>query len=75
MDELKQAIDSIPALAIIVGSVFWFGRLEGRYFALEKQVDALSMKHDELDSRISAELVQVRESLARIEGALGVKSG
>ena len=55
-------------------------RLEGKVIMGEKQVsiaqkeiDTLLVKHEALDSKVVEQLASVRESLARIEGALGVK--
>lgn len=42
---------------------------------VEKKVDVLSEKHDSLDSKVVGKLSEVRESLARIEGALGLSRG
>jgi len=79
--EIFDTLHSIwPVLISIVGLIVWLIRLEGRVNTHEKDITRLdkaqeiqSVKHDELDSRLVEQLAQVRESLARIEGALGVK--
>jgi Mg2+/Co2+ transporter CorB len=37
------------------------------------EIKTLTAKHESLDSKVVEQLAQVRESLARIEGFLGVK--
>ena len=44
-----------------------------RIASIEGDIQALTVKHDSLDSKVVEQLAQVRESLARIEGALGVR--
>lgn len=39
----------------------------------QAEIKALTVKHESLDSKVVEQLAQVRESLARIEGALGVR--
>ena len=39
---------------------------------ITSEIKALTVKHESLDSKVVEQLAQVRESLARIEGALGV---
>lgn len=72
----------ISLIGSIVGAIVWLVRLEGKVLSLEKQiaiaqkeVDSLQIKHEALDSKVVEQLASVRESLARIEGALGVKKG
>lgn len=74
--------DYFEILAAILGAVVWLVRLEGKVahaerLALEaqKDVDNLRVKHESLDSKIVEQLGEVRESLARLEGALGVSKG
>ncbi len=64
--------------ALLVAGIVWFVRLEGKVKAASDRIDAamqslalLREKHENLDSKIVAQLTQVRESLARIEGHLG----
>ena len=66
-------------MAAIVGLIVWLVRLEGKTSAnekaierVEKQVDSLEIKHEQLDSKLVQQLAAVREALARIEGALGI---
>lgn len=65
----------LAALALVV----WLVRLEGKIaFAerlavdVQKDVDVLRTKHEGLDSKIIDQLGAVRESLARLEGRLGI---
>lgn len=71
-----------PQLVALVSITVWIVRLEGKAAILDKQIavnqkeiDALVIKHEALDSKVVEQLASVRESLARIEGALGVKKG
>lgn len=71
--------DYFEILLAVLGFVVWLVRLEGKTnhverLALEaqKDVDNLRVKHESLDSKIVEQLGEVRESLARLEGALGV---
>lgn len=61
----------------LIGVIVWFVRQEGRInhcdaviLRIQKELDQLIIKHENLDSRVLEELSQVRESLARIEGQL-----
>lgn len=65
----------LASVAVIV----WLVRLEGKVMQAErmaneaqKDVDDLRVRHESLDSKIVEQLAEVRESLARLEGALGV---
>lgn len=71
--------DNWQIITAIVGVTVWLVRLEGKQLLIEKQVaicqkevDSLQIKHEALDSKVVEQLASVRESLARIEGALGV---
>ena len=71
----------VYAIGSLVGVIIWFIRLEGRVKACEKfgdllgkEIDAVIIKHEALDSRIVEELARVRESLARIEGSMNIPS-
>jgi hypothetical protein len=64
----------------VIGFTVWLVRLEGKTHANEKanietqkDVDTLRSKHESLDSKIIDQLGAVRESLARLEGRLGIK--
>ena len=81
VEALKLVIDLWPIFLGLLALIIWLVRLEGkvgegqRYVnAIEKRLTALQIKHDSLDSKTVEQLAQVRESLARIEGALGVKA-
>lgn len=63
------------------GLIVWLVRLEGKSSnneksieRIEKQADALEIKHEQLDSKLVQQLAAVREALARIEGALGINN-
>lgn len=82
MQEVKALAEIWPLFAGLIGVVVWLVRLEGRvnYIdAAQKDLHAdvaeLRVKHESLDSKVVEQLSQVRESLARIEGALGVRNG
>lgn len=71
-----------PVLAALIGFVVWLVRLEGKTkenettnMRTQKDIDELRIRHESLDSKVVEQLSSVRESLARIEGALGVKKG
>lgn len=66
-----------------VGFIVWLIRLEGKVTYIEKNHDefkatvkaehrVMNAKHDQLDSKIFDELSQIKQSLARLEGRLGV---
>lgn len=68
-------------IGAIIGLIIWLVRLEGKTSSnekaidrVEKQVDALEIKHEQLDSKLVQQLAAVREALARIEGALGINN-
>lgn len=72
--------DLWPFISAGIAGIVWLVRIEGKHLVLEKQivvcqkeVDSLQIKHEALDSKVVEQLASVRESLARIEGALGVK--
>jgi hypothetical protein len=65
----------IPA----VGAVVWLVRLEGKLHIVEKantetqkDVDDIRIRHEALNTRIVDQLSDIRESLARLEGAISV---
>lgn len=64
----------VTAGMFIVGQAIaffvWLVRIEGRVNYSQKQVDALTLKHEALDSKIFEELGRLREGIARIEGYL-----
>ena len=80
---MEKLVEVWPIALGGIGFVVWLVRLEGRamhakeildqrFHDCEKRIDALQVKHDALDSKIVEQLSEVRESLARLEGALGV---
>lgn len=63
----------------VIGFIVWLVRLEGKINAVEKSnvetqkdVDELRARHEALDSKIVEQLSEIRESLARLEGSLGI---
>ena len=81
---MREAVDIVaslwPMFIASLGVVIWLVRLEGQVsnnrelvLGCQKDVDDLRIRHESLDSKVVEQLAQVRESLARIEGALGVK--
>lgn len=70
-----EAFGSI--LVASAGVIVWLVRLEGRIKQSErdiqnvdKAVDILTARHEDLDSRVLKELMEVKQALARIEGRL-----
>lgn len=62
--------------------IVWLVRLEARIkqtekdiFETQKDVDILRTRHEDLDSRVLRELMEVKQALARIEGRLEIKGG
>lgn len=62
--------------------IVWLVRLEARIkqtekdvFETQKDVDILRTRHEDLDSRVLKELMEVKQALARIEGRLEIKKG
>lgn len=79
MENLHTFSDLWPVFLSLLGLTVWAVRLEGRvnqgerdHQATLETVKVLGAKHDALDSKVVEQLASVRESLARIEGALGV---
>lgn len=72
METLQVIANAWPLVGALIGLIVWLVRLEGKATNSEKQLDALQIKHESLDSKVVEQLSDVRESLARIEGALGV---
>ena len=80
MQEIRLLADLWPIFAGGIGVIVWLVRLEGRVTAVndktdhnQKDVTALGIKHESLDSKIVEQLSEVKQSLARLEGALGIK--
>lgn len=64
-----------------ISGLVWLIRLEGKLRHVErlteeaqKDVDAARARLEVVDSKMAAELARVRESLARIEGHMGIRS-
>lgn len=62
--------------------IVWIVRLEARIkqserdiFENQKDVDILRTRHEDLDSRVLKELMEVKQALARIEGRLETRGG
>lgn len=79
MEELRTLVDLWPILATIGGLiafVFSIKHRVSRHSELIKQsqddIKELKIKHEIEVSKLFEQLGQVKESLARIEGALGV---
>jgi hypothetical protein len=80
MQDVKEIAELWPVFGALLGYVIWLVRLEGRVNQADRiisdtqrDVEALRIKHENLDSKIIQQLAEVRESLARLEGALGVQ--
>lgn len=80
MDLIDALLKYWPIIIGLIGLIVWLVRLEGKHqsnndmiIICQKELQALTIKHESLDSKVVEQLAQVRESLARIEGALGVK--
>lgn len=81
MDVLSFLNTYWTIIAALIGLIVWLVRLEGKHTTnekaierVEKQADALEIKHEQLDSKLVQQLAAVREALARIEGALGINN-
>lgn len=77
---LEAMSSAYPLIASLIALVVWSIRLEGKVKAIEqanertqKDIDALRVKHEALDSKVIEQLTQIRESLGRIEGRLSVE--
>lgn len=80
MNEIRILADLWPVLLSIVGLISWLVRLQMRVSSVEshthrveRELNKLIGKHEALDADVVKELAHVREALARIEGALGIK--
>lgn len=77
---MPQIDDSLfQAILAGVGFIVWLVRLEGKINAIEKanyetqkDVDDLRVRHEVLGSSLVIQLSEIRESLARLEGSLGI---
>ena len=79
--EVINFLNTYWTLILAVGALtVWLVRLEGKHSSnekaierIQKQADALEIKHEQLDSKLVQQLAAVREALARIEGKLGIE--
>ena len=74
-------VEYLEAIIAVIALIVWLVRLEGKLSHIErlaneaqKDVDVLRTKHEGLDNKIVEQLGAVRESLARLEGRLGIKN-
>jgi hypothetical protein len=72
--------NQLQLIVVGVAVIVWLVRLEGKIHAADKanhetqkDVDDLRVRHEALDSKIVEQLSEIRESLARLEGSLGIK--
>lgn len=79
-DNIQHLSTLWPIIVSLVFIIVWAVRLEGKIAHnhelvkfLEDETKVLKTKHESLDSKFLQELSEVKTSLARIEGALGVK--
>jgi hypothetical protein len=73
MNALEILTQLWPVGLSFVGLIAWIVRLQAQVQSLEISHAKLIEKHEALDSKVMDQLASMRESLARIEGALGVK--
>lgn len=78
---MPSLIEYLEILLAAIALIVWLVRLEGKLGHVErlaneaqKDVDVLRTKHEGLDTKIVEQLGAVRESLARLEGRLGIKN-
>ena len=71
--------ENIPLVMAILAGIVWAVRQEGRINSMAIEVEAIEFdikdirsRHDALDNKVMEKLFEMKESLARIEGALGV---
>lgn len=72
MESAKFFSDLWPLVLSIVGLIVWLARLEALASQNREEWRDQKRKLEEFDSKIVEELGEVRESLARLEGALGI---
>lgn len=81
---MQVSIELLALLVTVLGMggafIYGYGRLGARVDNVEKalenggaRMDKIESDHKDLDNHVGKSLSFVRESLARIEGALGVK--
>ena len=62
-----------PEITSIVGFVVWLVRLEGKTLNNDKRLSHVETQVENLESGLTKELSEVKQSLARIEGYLKAK--
>ena len=79
MELVRLINEYLILLSSLIGLIVWLVRLESKISScekhldrIEKKTDVLEFKHEQLDTKLVRQLADVREALARIEGALGV---
>lgn len=80
MDFIRALEAAWQPIIASIGVVVWLVRLEGKIkscedanYRHERWQEVMDEKHSNLDSKIVDQLGQIRESLARLEGKLGVQ--
>jgi hypothetical protein len=78
--EMSTIGEWVQIISLVIVFIVWLIRLEGKIKMIDranietqKDVDELRVKHEALDSKIIDQLSKIRESLARLEGKLGVE--
>lgn len=61
-------------LGTIVGFIVWIVRLEGKVLSAEKRLSHVEGQVENIESGLTKELGEVKQSLARIEGYLKAKA-
>jgi uncharacterized protein YoxC len=72
-------VDYLEIALVGIGLIVWLVRLEGKISQVQrlvdeaqKDIDVLRTKHEGLDTKIVEQLGEVKQSLARLEGRLGI---
>lgn len=78
-ETLQIVLAVLGIMCTIITIIVWLVRLEGKVGYVEKladeaqkDVDVLRVKHEGLDNKIVEQLSDVKQSLARLEGRLGI---
>lgn len=73
-----EALDTVsklwPVVISLIGLVGWLVRIEANVAVLKQELARLQGKHDALDSEVMKSIIEVKQQLARIEGAMSAKS-
>lgn len=76
---MEIGLDAYAMVSGLILGVVWLVRLEGKIHAAvnanvetQKDVDELRVKHEQLDSKVLEQLSEIKQSLARLEGSLGL---